>query len=139
MGLCPAACGPLHRAGAADLDSRQLLMPRPPAPHGAGVARVGAALASAGLKWERRAAGWWVRASRLARQRTGWAANETPRPASRLPPREYVKQGAKFAKWRAALKVLKGSCPSDLAVSVNAQQLAEYAAICQARPRLDLI
>jgi hypothetical protein len=54
-------------------------------------------------------------------------------PLTLPPPREYVKQGAKFAKWRAALKVAEGSCPSDLAVSVNAEQLAEYAAICQVR------
>jgi hypothetical protein len=47
--------------------------------------------------------------------------------------REYVAQGAKFAKWRAALRVVEGSCPSDLAVKVNAEQLAAYAAICQVR------
>lgn len=40
------------------------------------------------------------------------------------------RQGARFAKWRAALKVAPG-CPSDLAVELNAQQLAQYAAICQ--------
>ncbi|GBF90781.1 fructose-1,6-bisphosphate aldolase [Raphidocelis subcapitata] len=46
--------------------------------------------------------------------------------------RQYVAQGARFAKWRAALRVEEGRCPSDLAVKVNAEQLAEYAAICQA-------
>jgi len=45
--------------------------------------------------------------------------------------RQYVQQGARFAKWRAALKVKEGSCPSELAVRVNAEQLAEYAAVCQ--------
>ena len=45
--------------------------------------------------------------------------------------RQYVAQGATFAKWRAALKVLPGRCPSDAAVRVNVQQLAEYAAVCQ--------
>ncbi|KAI8464893.1 MAG: fructose-bisphosphate aldolase [Monoraphidium minutum] len=45
--------------------------------------------------------------------------------------REYAAAGARFAKWRAALKVVEGSCPSQLAVETNATQLAEYAAICQ--------
>ena len=50
----------------------------------------------------------------------------------------YVAAGAKFAKWRAALRVSpvqEGAAgralPSDLAVQVNADQLAEYAQICQ--------
>lgn len=47
--------------------------------------------------------------------------------------RQYVAQGARFAKWRAALKVAEGSCPSELATRINAEQLAEYAAICQVR------
>ena len=43
------------------------------------------------------------------------------------------RQGARFAKWRAALKVGAGAgCPSELALELNAQQLAQYAAICQA-------
>lgn len=41
--------------------------------------------------------------------------------------REYYAKGARFAKWRAALKVP----PSDNAVQINALQLAEYAYICQ--------
>ncbi|KAK9806911.1 hypothetical protein WJX72_007233 [[Myrmecia] bisecta] len=45
--------------------------------------------------------------------------------------KEYHKQGARFVKWRAALKIDEG-CPSEAAVQQNAQQLAEYAAICQA-------
>lgn len=40
----------------------------------------------------------------------------------------YVSQGAKFAKWRAALRVP----PTPAAVERNAVQLAEYAAICHA-------
>lgn len=44
--------------------------------------------------------------------------------------KEYVAAGAKFTKWRAALKV-GGGCPSDKAIEVNARQLAQYAKICQ--------
>lgn len=43
---------------------------------------------------------------------------------------EYASAGARFAKWRAALKV-GGGCPSEKAIEINAAQLAEYAAICQ--------
>lgn len=43
---------------------------------------------------------------------------------------EYASAGARFAKWRAALKV-GGCCPSEKAIETNAAQLAEYAAICQ--------
>merc|ERR1719506_3046663 len=45
---------------------------------------------------------------------------------------KYYEQGARFAKWRTALKidVAKG-CPTDLAVEVAAQDLARYARICQ--------
>ena len=42
--------------------------------------------------------------------------------------RGYRKQGARFAKWRAALNVP----PSEAAIEINAAQLAEYAAICHA-------
>lgn len=41
------------------------------------------------------------------------------------------RQGAKFTKWRAALKV-SDTLPSQDAIEQNAHQLAEYAAICQA-------
>jgi hypothetical protein len=44
--------------------------------------------------------------------------------------REYVKAGAKFAKWRAALRLGDGQ-PSELAVQTNAEQLAQYAQVCQ--------
>ncbi len=43
---------------------------------------------------------------------------------------ECASAGARFAKWRAALKV-GGGCPSEKAIETNAAQLAEYAAICQ--------
>lgn len=46
--------------------------------------------------------------------------------------RGHVAQGAKFAKWRAALKV-GGGCPTEQCIETNAQQLAEYAAVCQVR------
>ena len=44
----------------------------------------------------------------------------------------YYAQGARFAKWRTALKidVAKGQ-PTDLAIDVAAQDLARYARICQ--------
>ncbi len=46
---------------------------------------------------------------------------------------ESAKAGARFAKWRAVLRIdeAKGY-PSEQAVQINAQQLADYAAICQA-------
>lgn len=45
----------------------------------------------------------------------------------------YRKAGARFAKWRAALRVAGEHGPSDAAVQRNAEQLAEYAAVCQVR------
>lgn len=45
--------------------------------------------------------------------------------------RGYVAAGARFAKWRAALKVGAG-LPSENAMQTNAEQLADYAKICQA-------
>jgi len=45
---------------------------------------------------------------------------------------EYYKAGARFAKWRAALKIdPKKGCPSELAILENAHGLARYASICQ--------
>jgi hypothetical protein len=44
--------------------------------------------------------------------------------------REYVKAGAKFAKWRAALRIGDHG-PSEEAVAINAEQLGQYAKICQ--------
>ncbi|KAG1664120.1 hypothetical protein FOA52_011943 [Chlamydomonas sp. UWO 241] len=44
---------------------------------------------------------------------------------------DYAKQGAKFAKWRATIKIQAGG-PSEAAVLRNADELAQYAKICQA-------
>lgn len=44
--------------------------------------------------------------------------------------RKYYEKGARFAKWRAVLKIGDGR-PSDIAIRENAQGLAKYAAICQ--------
>jgi len=44
---------------------------------------------------------------------------------------EYVKLGAKFAKWRAVITIGEG-IPSAACVTANAHALARYAAICQA-------
>lgn len=45
----------------------------------------------------------------------------------------YRAAGARFAKWRAALRVdAARGFPSDVAVATNATQLARYAAVCQA-------
>ncbi|KAL6078435.1 Fructose-bisphosphate aldolase 5, cytosolic [Balamuthia mandrillaris] len=43
---------------------------------------------------------------------------------------DYYKKGARFAKWRAVLKIDEG-CPSDIAIEENTRGLARYAAICQ--------
>jgi len=44
---------------------------------------------------------------------------------------EYVKLGAKFAKWRAVITIGEG-IPSAACITANAHALARYAAICQA-------
>lgn len=45
----------------------------------------------------------------------------------------YYKQDARFAKWRAVLKIGDGSdgCPSTTAIFENAHALARYGQICQ--------
>ncbi|HEY9381603.1 MAG TPA: class I fructose-bisphosphate aldolase [Burkholderiales bacterium] len=43
---------------------------------------------------------------------------------------EYVKLGAKFAKWRAVIDIGQ-NIPSAAAITANAHALARYAAICQ--------
>lgn len=43
---------------------------------------------------------------------------------------QYYNAGARFAKWRAVLKIGKTE-PSELAIQQNAQGLARYAIICQ--------
>ncbi len=44
---------------------------------------------------------------------------------------EYVKMGAKFAKWRAVIAIDEG-IPTHRCILANAHALARYAAICQA-------
>jgi len=44
--------------------------------------------------------------------------------------KRYRDQGARFAKWRAVFNV-SDTLPSDLAIDVNAEALARYAAVCQ--------
>ncbi len=44
---------------------------------------------------------------------------------------EYVKLGAKFAKWRAVITIRGDSHPSRACISTNAHALARYAALCQ--------
>jgi fructose-bisphosphate aldolase class I len=44
---------------------------------------------------------------------------------------EYVKMGARFAKWRAVIAIDDG-IPTDWCIAANAQALARYAGICQA-------
>lgn len=43
---------------------------------------------------------------------------------------EYYKAGARFAKWRAVLKI-GATEPSELSIQENAKGLARYAIICQ--------
>jgi fructose-bisphosphate aldolase, class I len=51
---------------------------------------------------------------------------------------EYVKLGAKFAKWRAVITIGKG-IPSEACVIANAHALARYAAICQAEGLVPIV
>ena len=44
---------------------------------------------------------------------------------------KYYAAGARFAKWRAVIKIDDKGCPSDLSIRLNTQGLARYAAICQ--------
>ncbi|GAB2284811.1 Fructose-bisphosphate aldolase 5, cytosolic [Dionaea muscipula] len=44
---------------------------------------------------------------------------------------QYYKAGARFAKWRAVLKIGATVEPTELAIQQNAQGLARYAIICQ--------
>lgn len=50
----------------------------------------------------------------------------------------YRRQGARFAKWRAALSIGEGR-PSATAVDINARELAQYAAVCQARDLVPIV
>jgi fructose-bisphosphate aldolase class I len=51
---------------------------------------------------------------------------------------EYYKAGARFAKWRAVLKIGNG-LPSALAIELNASGLAQYAAICQSQGLVPIV
>lgn len=44
---------------------------------------------------------------------------------------EYYELGARFAKWRAVLKITPDGCPSDVAITETAHSLSRYAQICQ--------
>lgn len=44
---------------------------------------------------------------------------------------DYYKMGARFAKWRAVLKISDDGCPSDVCITETAHSLARYAQICQ--------
>lgn len=51
---------------------------------------------------------------------------------------EYFELGARFAKWRAVIKI-GGRVPSDACMSTNAHALARYAAICQEQGLVPII
>jgi fructose-bisphosphate aldolase class I len=54
--------------------------------------------------------------------------------------KEYYAQGARFAKWRAVLKINTATCcPSELSIHENAYGLARYAAICQANGLVPIV
>jgi fructose-bisphosphate aldolase, class I len=44
--------------------------------------------------------------------------------------KEYAGMGARFAKWRAVIRITD-TLPTPICISVNAQALARYAALCQ--------
>ena len=52
--------------------------------------------------------------------------------------REYFAMGARFAKWRAVIRIGEG-IPSDANISTNAHALARYAAICQEQGLVPII
>lgn len=52
----------------------------------------------------------------------------------------YYARGARFAKWRAALKIdAAAGLPSEQAVDVNADLLARYAGICQSKGLVPIV
>merc|ERR1740138_760642 len=51
---------------------------------------------------------------------------------------KYYAQGARFAKWRAVLKITE-TCPTALSIDQNAETLARYAAICQANGLVPIV
>jgi fructose-bisphosphate aldolase class I len=52
---------------------------------------------------------------------------------------KYYAKGARFAKWRAVLKISDSGCPSQLSIQQNAETLARYAAICQANGLVPIV
>jgi fructose-bisphosphate aldolase class I len=53
---------------------------------------------------------------------------------------EYYSLGARFAKWRAVLKIdVEKGCPSVTAITENAHNLARYASICQANGLVPIV
>jgi fructose-bisphosphate aldolase class I len=55
---------------------------------------------------------------------------------------EYYQLGARFAKWRAVIKIdtkSQPNCPSQLSIHENAYGLARYAAICQANGLVPIV
>ncbi|KAL2641732.1 hypothetical protein R1flu_009319 [Riccia fluitans] len=53
--------------------------------------------------------------------------------------RRYYQQGARFAKWRAVIKVDAEKHPSSTAIIENAHGLARYAQICQANGLVPIV
>jgi len=51
---------------------------------------------------------------------------------------EYVKLGAKFAKWRAVITI-GGDMPTTTCIAANAHALGRYAAICQANGLVPIV
>ena len=51
---------------------------------------------------------------------------------------EYFEMGARFAKWRAVIRISEGM-PSPACISTNAHALARYAAICQEQGLVPII
>ena len=51
---------------------------------------------------------------------------------------EYFAMGARFAKWRAVIRIGNG-IPSEACISVNAHALARYASICQEQGLVPII
>lgn len=53
--------------------------------------------------------------------------------------RGFYEQGVRFAKWRCVYKIVDKILPSQLAVDVNAEILAQYAATCQANGLVPIV
>eukprot|EP00179_Madagascaria_erythrocladioides_P006894 CAMPEP_0198323388 /NCGR_PEP_ID=MMETSP1450-20131203/11648_1 /TAXON_ID=753684 ORGANISM="Madagascaria erythrocladiodes, Strain CCMP3234" /NCGR_SAMPLE_ID=MMETSP1450 /ASSEMBLY_ACC=CAM_ASM_001115 /LENGTH=403 /DNA_ID=CAMNT_0044027083 /DNA_START=86 /DNA_END=1297 /DNA_ORIENTATION=- len=53
--------------------------------------------------------------------------------------KKYYEQGARFAKWRAVMRIQGDSCPSDAAIMENAHALARYGQIAQSAGLVPII